>query len=158
MGRRFCNNKHDSKKYYDWLDKASADMICAQKLLDDDRCYDAAAFHCQQAIEKALKAYLLLKTDRLYDGHNLSWLCKKAMKMDEFFYDWLDESVALNHCYIETRYPTDMPHNISSGELKQFHRMATDMFIFICQQVDGELDALEWLGYSVDVGGDNIDF
>lgn len=154
MSRRYRNNKHDSKKYYEWLDKASEDMICAQKLLDDDRCYDAAAFHCQQAIEKALKAYLLLMTDRLYDGHNLSWLCKKAMKLDDFFFEWLDESVALNRCYIETRYPTDIPREFDYKELMEAYQMAMNMFIFICQQVDGEIDALEWLGYKVNNGED----
>ncbi|MEG1621062.1 MAG: HEPN domain-containing protein [Oscillospiraceae bacterium] len=151
MGRRFSNNKHDSKKYYEWLDKASEDMICAQTLIGDERCYDATAFHCQQAIEKALKAYLLLKTDKLYDGHNLSWLCKKAITLDDFFYEWLDECVVLNRCYIETRYPTDIPREFGHKQLKIAYKMAQDMFVFICEEMDSELDAKNWLGYEVDV-------
>lgn len=152
MGRRFSSNKHDSKKYYEWIDKASEDMICAQKLLDDERCYDIAAFHCQQAIEKALKAFLLLKTDKLYDGHNLSWLCKRAVSLDKFFCEWLDECVTLNRCYIETRYPTDTPRQFGDKELRTAYKMAMDMFMFICEQLDAELDAMEWLGYNANTG------
>lgn len=152
MGRRFSSNNHDSKKYYEWLDKASEDMLSAKLLMDNDLCYNAAGFHCQQAIEKALKAYLLLKTDQLYDGHNLSWLCKKAVRLDEFFYEWLDECVTLNSCYIETRYPTDIPREFGYKELKSAYNIAKDMFIFICEQVDGEIDAKEWLGYDIDIG------
>ena len=51
------NNRHnsqDSKRYFDWLDHSSADLVAASLLKEDDRCYDQAAFHCQQAIEKAL--------------------------------------------------------------------------------------------------------
>ncbi len=73
--------------------------------MTDDRCYNLSAFHCQQAIEKALKSYILLKSGLLVDGHNLTWLCKQAMRYDPKFSDWLDESAALNRCYIETRYP-----------------------------------------------------
>ena len=34
---------------------------------------------------------------------------EQAVKHDGEFTQWLDESAALNHCYIETRYPTDVP-------------------------------------------------
>ena len=64
-------SNQDSKRYFDWLDHSSADLVAASLLKEDDRCYDQAAFHCQQSIEKALKAYILLRSGRLYDG--LMW-------------------------------------------------------------------------------------
>ena len=81
MGNRSRrHNAQDSRRYYDWLEHSSQDLIAAKILSEDDRCYPLAAFHCQQAIEKALKAYILLKSDVLVDGHNLTWLCRQAKK------------------------------------------------------------------------------
>ncbi len=80
------HNTTDSRRYYDWLDRAAEDMMATEKLADDEFCYNACAFHCQQTIEKALKAYILLKTDRLLDGHNLTWLCKQAARYDDHFF------------------------------------------------------------------------
>lgn len=51
----------DSRRYFDWLYYANLDLLAAKNLQCDERCYNGAAFHCQQCIEKALKGYLLLK-------------------------------------------------------------------------------------------------
>ena len=106
--RSRMHNGNDSRRYYDWLEHSSQDLIAAKILSEDDRCYRLSAFHCQQAIEKALKAYILLKSDVLVDGHNLTWLCRQAKKYDKGFHQWFDESADLNQCYIETRYPADI--------------------------------------------------
>ena len=43
-----------------WLDKAGHDIISAQRLLEiEPAILDNACFHCQQAIEKNLKAFLI---------------------------------------------------------------------------------------------------
>lgn len=97
----------DSKRYYDWLYYAAIDLRVAKMLIDDQRCYNTIAFHCQQAIEKGLKGYLLWKRNRLYDGHNLPWLCKQAMQEDQSFKKWLPASVQITRYYIEARYPAD---------------------------------------------------
>ena len=105
MGNRSrMHNGKDSRRYYDWLEHSSQDLIAAKILSEDDRCYRLAAFHCQQAIEKALKAYILLKSDVLVDGHNLTWLCRQAKKYDRGFHQWFDESADLNQCYIAVSY------------------------------------------------------
>ena len=52
--------------YYKWLDKALTDLQAARILLTWDGDPSTIAFHCQQAIEKALKGYLLFKTCLLY--------------------------------------------------------------------------------------------
>ncbi len=97
----------DSKRYFDWLYYAAIDLRAAKLLTDDERCYNVISFHCQQCIEKGIKGYLLWKRTRLYDGHNLPWLCKQAMMEDEHFRDFLPFSSKLNHYYIESRYPAD---------------------------------------------------
>ncbi len=136
MSKRRHHNTTDSKKYYDWLEMANEDIVCAFLLAQDDNCYNAAAFHCQQTIEKALKAYILLKSDCLVDGHNLTWLCKQAMKYDKSFRVWLEESASLNRCYIETRYPADIPLELSYTAVMGYCNMAKEMYLFICGEMD----------------------
>jgi HEPN domain-containing protein len=136
MHRRRYRAGSDSKKYYNWLERANEDIISAGVLLKNDNCYNAAAFHCQQTIEKALKAYILFKSDQLVDGHNLTWLCKRAMRHHERFSVWLTESAALNRCYIETRYPADIPTEITYKDIRKYYHTAREMFIFICAEVD----------------------
>ena len=115
MGRGYRDN--DSRRYFDWLYYANLDLLAAKTLLSDERCYNGAAFHCQQSIEKGLKGYLLFKKHKLYDGHNLTWLCKQAMQTDSHFSTWLEKSTMLNHYYIETRYPADIPFDIDTLSL-----------------------------------------
>jgi len=135
MGRR-PNSITDSRRYYDWLDRAEEDIQSAKLLSQDELCYNNAAFHCQQTIEKALKAYILLKSGMLVDGHNLPWLCKRAAKYDRTFSDWLRESTSLSKCYIETRYPADIPLDLTYEQVRNYYRMAKEMYLFICGEVD----------------------
>lgn len=126
----------DSLFYYKWLDKALCDLQCARILLTYGGDPYNTAFHCQQAIEKALKGYLLFRTGRHYDGHNLTFLCRQAIVQDaQTFQEYLDESAALNDLYIETRYPTDLPFEINEVEIHRYLDMAERMFAAIRQEL-----------------------
>ena len=118
----------DSRRYYDWLDCAQKDIQSARLLINYGGSPAAAAFHCQQAIEKALKGYMLFKTHRHIDGHNLTYLCRQAIKLDDSFREYLDESAYLNRYYIETRYPADVPVRFTEGQINHVLNMAESMF------------------------------
>ncbi len=128
-------NTSDSKRYFDWLYHANLDYIAARTLIKNQRCNLSAAFHCQQCIEKALKGYMLFKKRKLFDGHNLTWLCKQAALMDNHFKEYLLSSVMLNKYYIETRYPADIPLSITNEDAAQLLETTTDMLNFICEQL-----------------------
>ena len=117
-------------------------MVTAELLIKDDRCYNSCAFHCQQAAEKALKAYLLLQNPRPLDGHNLTWLCRRAAGLDESFKQWLQESATLNRYYIETRYPTDIPTEISDATVYRLYKLTEEMFYYVTDEV-GLTDRLD---------------
>ena len=129
------NNSSDSRRYFDWISHAKLDYISAQNLLKDERCYLCVAFHCQQCIEKALKAYILYTKHILVDGHNLTWLCKQAMKQSDHFEKYLKDSVKLNKYYIETRYPADKPMNIDYQTITKLFEITTEMFDFIGEEM-----------------------
>ncbi len=138
MGRR-RGGPHDSKRYFDWLERAECDLLSARILKDNDGDNCNAAFHCQQCIEKALKGYILYKTGKHTDGHNLTFLCRSACRIDRKFDEWLDESMSLNRYYVETRYPTDIGFDITDGELERVYKMAYDMYAFIFKVISAEV-------------------
>lgn len=125
----------DSRHYLDWLDFAEKDLYAALILKKEEDGRHAAAFHCQQCIEKALKAYVLSKSGSPVDGHNLTWLCRQAMKYSGDFKQWLDESAFLNRYYIQTRYPSDIEIDTSEKVVENAFVMAENMFNYICTQL-----------------------
>ncbi len=133
----------DSRHYYQWLAFAAEDLHCADILLDRRQCPAAAGFHCQQAIEKAIKAFVLFRTGVHVDGHNITWLCRHAARYHEAFTGWLDKTPALNRLYIETRYPADMPVQLDFDTLDRIYAVAEEIYDFICRQVYAEADAEE---------------
>ncbi len=134
MGRRY-KNRSDSTHYHDWVEKAEDDLLAAGLLITDNELYAPCAFHCQQCAEKILKAYILFSKKQLLDGHNLSWLCRQAQTVDPSFEQWLDECVALNHYYIESRYPSDFSPAPTQAEIASALRMATELFNYVCDQM-----------------------
>ena len=97
---RRTRHSKDSRKYFDWLEIAAGDLLAARLLLEQEQCAEVAAFHCQQGIEKAFKAYLIDRTGTLVDGHNLTWLCRQAMKQDRGFSRWLLATAKKNRLHI----------------------------------------------------------
>jgi HEPN domain-containing protein len=129
MSRGYREN--DSRQYDRWMVYAYTDLFSARKLAEDERCQRNAVFHCQQCIEKALKAYLMFKRHRLYDGHNLTWLCKQAMQYDRNFEKWLAKSTAVNKFYIETRYPSDIMSDITTELLNDLIESTSQILEFV---------------------------
>ena len=132
MGRRRFHNA-DSKRYIDWIEASYTDLLCVQALMENEDLFEPCAFHCQQCAEKALKAYVLYQDHRLLDGHNLTWLCKQTIRINESFKEWLDESSALNRFYIETRYPTDVQDHIDKKTILKSYKMAKNLFHFVAK-------------------------
>lgn len=61
----------DSKIYEEWIEKAQIDLRGAVILFESSGTEELVAFHCQQAVEKYLKAFLIKKTGVLHSGHYL---------------------------------------------------------------------------------------
>jgi HEPN domain-containing protein len=59
----------------EWLQKAHSNLLSARILLaHDPPVFDTACFHCQQAVEKALKAFLVWKEVPFEKVHSLVYL------------------------------------------------------------------------------------
>ena len=97
----------DSVVIQDWIEKAHKDLKAAQVLFENDCGNEIVAFHCQQAVEKALKALILYYFSSLESGHSLIYLCKKVSEKEPKFADLIKDCALLNGYYTETRYPNE---------------------------------------------------
>jgi len=129
-----------------WLLKAYEDFKAAKFLLslpEDEIPTSVICFHCQQFVEKALKAFLVFHKVDFGRLHNLSVLKNLCAKIDKDF-DKL-EIDKLNIYAVEVRYPEDffMP---SVEESKECYQLAIEVKRFIFDKLgveEGEIK--KWL-------------
>lgn len=97
------------EEVFQWLIKAQHDIGSARRLISGDIPYlDTAVYHCQQAAEKALKAYLILKAVPFQKIHDLSFLVEQCKELDIEFEQILYISSILTPYAIAFRYPGDV--------------------------------------------------
>ena len=96
-----------------WLRQAEQDLIDASYNRDGAR-FNISCFLCQQASEKAIKAFLYFKEAEDIWGHSLIDLCEDAKIFDMFFDTIKSEARQLDKYYELTRYPGFLPGGICS--------------------------------------------
>ncbi len=101
------------KEYRRWLKQAEIDLDDARYSAEGGR-YNLACFLCQQAAEKALKAYLYLQGNQLVWGHSVAELADDASGADAGFEGLKETGSFLDRLYIPTRYPNGLPGGIPS--------------------------------------------
>lgn len=103
------------KEVQNWWDQAEDDFDGAEFTFHGKRYY-IAAFLCQQAVEKALKAlFLHEKRGEVPQSHSLIYLATNT-SVPRRFYSFLRE---LTPKYVDTRYPdaaVDLPSSIYDEE------------------------------------------
>ena len=106
----------------EWLLKAEHDIISAQRLLEiEPMILDSACFHCQQAVEKSLKAFLCYHGKDIEKTHDIIYLLSECSNFDSIF-----ETIApsnINAYAVQGRYPDSslMPE---IEETKAFYQLA----------------------------------
>ena len=121
-----------------WLQKASHDLETAQRALHGgDPITDTAAYHCHQAAEKALKAFLASRFEPLVKTHDLMDLLTRCANADARFADWADRMSELSAFGTVLRYPSvDADPTVSDV----MHALQTARFFnsFVSAVVGGE--------------------
>jgi len=104
-----------------WLAKARSDLLSADNNLASERVpYDTVCFHCQQAAEKILKAYLAASGQSAPRTHDLLLLLEKVLPLSGSA-DALRDALAILMPYaVEIRYPDDwfMPSEDDAREAR----------------------------------------
>ncbi len=91
----------------EWVEKAEQDFSSADLLLHAGEVPipDTASFHCQQCIEKYLKAYLQEHTIEFERRHDLMPLLKLCASLDEEFEKIRGDLRELDRYAVIVRYP-----------------------------------------------------
>ena len=124
----------DSRRYLDWYDKALKDFRGAEILYDSDADNSLVAFHCQQAIEKMLKGYILKNTEQLIEGHSLIFLLRRASRFDDEIRKFTKDCAFVNQFYIETRYPADIPDEVDDFEENECVQTTKEVLKYIAEK------------------------
>ena len=94
-----------------WLRQAEHDLSDADYSRAGGR-YSLACFLCQQAAEKALKAFLYSQGAEQVLGHSVSELATECGNLDGEFRALKPKAAPLDHYYLPTRYPNSLPGGI----------------------------------------------
>jgi HEPN domain-containing protein len=90
----------------EWLKVAKEDLRAAKVLLKEE-LYSAVTYHCQQAAEKTLKAYLVFKKQPVLKTHDLTKLVELCMGEDREFEKVYIYARYLNPFSTKFRYPSE---------------------------------------------------
>lgn len=92
-----------------WMLKARHDLLSAERLYSGDPALlDTAAYHCQQTMEKTLKAYLTYHEIPFQKIHHLAVLVTQCTDVDPSFDQLFDIADMLTPYAVLFRYPGDV--------------------------------------------------
>lgn len=128
-----------SNEVFQWLIKAEHDIGSARRLLSGDFPYlDTAVYHCQQAAEKSLKAYLTLKDTPFQKIHDLSFLIEQCKELDLEFERIMDISSILTPYAIAFRYPGDVIEP-DPQDADEALRLGVEVFDFVLSKMPDDI-------------------
>lgn len=91
-----------------WIHIAERDLIAAEQGLKTDTIItEIVCFHCQQAAEKYLKAFLVKFQIEFQKTHSIMTLINLCSKVDRSFKDKLSDADILTDYAVEIRYPDE---------------------------------------------------
>ena len=122
-----------------WLSQAEHDLDDAEYSLAGRR-YSLACFLCQQAGEKALKAFLYARGAEQVLGHSVADLATECATVDDDFRELKLKAAPLDHYYIPTRYPNSLPGGIPAEAFDETDaRRALELATQVISLVRGKL-------------------
>jgi HEPN domain-containing protein len=121
-----------------WLKFARDDLIIARHACEDihPKQIFIACYHCQQAAEKALKAYLIHKNAVFERTHDLVVLQGQCLDFDEGFDDLLPDCSTLTPYVTQARYPN--AEEITEQETASALRKAEQIVTFCAGLISPE--------------------
>jgi HEPN domain-containing protein/predicted nucleotidyltransferase len=122
----------------EWLEKAWRDRTAARRLLEGEPALvDMAAFHCQQTIEKTLKAFLVHHNVVFEKLHELALLCDLCQRIDPEFASLRVRVGPLSAFAVHARYPDEPAPTLE--EVEAGLKVADDVWEFVVNRLPEEL-------------------
>jgi HEPN domain-containing protein len=122
----------------EWVELAAEGLEAARRLLKGNRpVARTGAFCCQQAVEKALKAFLEFRQGPPPRTHSLGELLDLAERIDRQF-ETLRDADWLTHFAVQARYPGDVPRP-TAATAREALAAAERVFRFVLDRLPPEV-------------------
>ena len=122
-----------------WLRKATMDLRAAEHDLSAlPPLFEDVLFHCQQAAEKALKAFLVWHSCPFRRTHSLEEIGRQCVQIDANFQSLVDGVVPLTQYAWEYRYPSD-PEEPTPEEAEEALLLARRTFDAVLSKLPQEV-------------------
>jgi HEPN domain-containing protein len=122
----------------DWLTKAEHDLLAAERAALTPPIPDVVAFHCQQAVEKALKGFLTWHDSVFGRTHYLLGLVEQCEERDLDFSSLREAARLLNPYAVEARYSGPLVEP-TPEEATSSLQLAREALSFICARLPEEV-------------------
>jgi len=119
-----------------WVERAEKDLkIARRELKSDEPIYEEVLFHCQQAVEKYLKAFLTKHQVFFKKTHDISYLIALCMRVDkEFKHLYSIEADKLYPRGIDVRYP-EIELEVTEEEAREALEIAEKVRDFVLKKL-----------------------
>jgi HEPN domain-containing protein len=118
-----------------WLAKAANDLLNADNNLKSENVpYDTVCFHCQQAGEKLLKAYLVGNKKSYPITHDLFLILENILPLNSEAEQLRDTLAILMPYAVEIRYPDDW-HTPSEQDAREARAAAGEILNWLQQSL-----------------------
>ncbi|MBM2814323.1 MAG: hypothetical protein HW421_1085 [Ignavibacteria bacterium] len=114
--------------------KNSLSSCCAHYPTLKIKCDNTIAFHCQQAVEKYIKAILVFKDIEFVRSHDLIYLLELLTGVAEIKDEKYQNAVLLNGFSVRIRYPNKI-EEFSKEELEDAISISQEFRNFAIEQI-----------------------
>ena len=122
-----------------WLERAEIDLRSAKvDLAADPPITEDACFHCQQAAEKTLKAFLAYHGVEFEHTHQIERLIQQCVGIDPAFVELHEDADRLTGYAVRFRYPYPGP-SPNLGQARQALAVAHQVWDFVMPRFPREL-------------------
>lgn len=123
-----------------WVIKGDHDLGTAKvTYLYIPEYLDTVTFHCQQAVEKYLKAYLVFQTMSFKFSHDLVYLLDLITQKDSDFECYYDTVSELQGYAVEIRYPNETIY-LSNEKVEKAMMIAKNVRDFVTVKMNITID------------------
>jgi len=119
-----------------WISKGDHDLGTAKITYTHIPEYlDTVTFHCQQAVEKYLKAYLVFRSIAFRFSHDLIYLLELITQKDSDFESYYDTVSELQGYAVEIRYPNETIY-LSNEKVENAMMIAKNVREFVTRKMN----------------------
>jgi HEPN domain-containing protein len=123
-----------------WMIKGDHDLGTAKiTYLHIPEYLDTVTFHCQQAIEKYFKAYLIFQSIPFRFSHDLVYLLDLITQIDSDFESYYDIVAELQGYAVEIRYPNETVF-LSKDKVEYAMEIARKVREFVSKKMNISVD------------------